>query len=247
MDEKKNYIYDKNPIKEKLKYIKTGTIFIRKGIQKSNISEILDKAKSKNIEIVEMDNENFKKFFGTNNSGIVLKIDEEFINSIDEKEFLENVKEKSKSIILILDGIKDVGNFGAILRSSLLFNVDGVILPKNNSAPVTEVVVKRSAGAVFHINVIYATNIVRTIEELKKIGYWVYASDIDGESLIEVGFHEKSVLVFGEEGRGIRKLVKENCDVIVKIPTNNKLDSLNLSVSAGIILYELNKKFFFIQ
>ena len=142
---------------------------------------------------------------------------------------------------MILDGVKDVGNLGAILRTSLLFGVETVILPKNNSAPINDVVVKRSAGAVFHLKIIYVTNIVNIIQELKKAGYWIYAADKQGENLPAVSFNDKSAIVFGSEDKGIRALVKKACDVIVSIPTNDKLDSLNVSVSAGIVLYEANK------
>jgi 23S rRNA (guanosine2251-2'-O)-methyltransferase len=122
-----------------------------------------------------------------------------------------------------------------------LFNADGVILPKNNSTPINDHVIKCSAGAVFQLDIIYVTNLVRTIQQLKEIGYWIYASEKSGNNISEINFNEKSVIIFGSENKGIRPLVKKNSDFTVSIKTNNKLDSLNLSVSTGIVLYEISK------
>lgn len=238
------YIYGRNPVKEELKIIKAGTLYLSKNSRKAFIQDVVKKAKSKGLDIVYIDGPEFeKKFAGKNHQGIVLAAEEDFIKTFTYDDFVEliNNSERDKSIVLILDGVKDIGNMGAILRSALLFNVDAVILPKNNSCPVNDVVVKRSAGAALHTNILYVTNIVRVIEELKKAGYWIYAACKDGESVAKTGFNEKSVLVLGEEGRGIRDLVLKNSDVAVTIPTNDRLDSLNVSVSAGIILYEMNK------
>ncbi|MCK4796706.1 MAG: 23S rRNA (guanosine(2251)-2'-O)-methyltransferase RlmB [Spirochaetes bacterium] len=243
-DDNSKYIYGKNPVREKLKLIKNGVLFIKKGIQHSTIIDIIKKAKSKNIEICFVDNESFKNFFREkNHQGIALKIEEEYTNYITEDDFLSDIDKthEKKCTIVILDGIDDVGNFGAVLRSCLLFGVDAVILPKNNSAPITDVVVKRSAGAVSQLKIIYATNIVRIIEALKKKGYWIYGADKGGKKLNTIPFNNKCVIVLGREDKGIRALVKKNCDIIATIPTNDKLDSLNLSVSAGIILYEVSK------
>jgi 23S rRNA (guanosine2251-2'-O)-methyltransferase len=156
---------------------------------------------------------------------------------------LNNLKNqnKTKSTIIILDGINDVGNFGAILRSALMFDVQGIILPKKNSTPINDAVIKSSSGAVFQLDIVYVTNIVRTIQSLKNIGYWFYATDKTGENISKINFNEKSVIIFGSENKGIRQLVKKNCDYTVSIKTNNKIDSLNLSVSTGIILYEISK------
>ncbi|HOJ64791.1 MAG TPA: 23S rRNA (guanosine(2251)-2'-O)-methyltransferase RlmB [Spirochaetota bacterium] len=240
---KERFIYGKNPIKEKLKVVKKGVLNILKDSNLNHYKEIIEKAKSKNIEIVYLDRESFLKFFPDISEKIVLKIDEDYAKIYSEDEFLNEIENNSNiKNIIILDGVKDVGNFGAIIRSALLFDIDFIVLPKDNSAPINEVVAKRSAGAISFMNISYVTNIVRVIEFLKKNGFWVYAASKNGKPLKDFNFSEKNVIVFGEEGRGIRRLVKENCDDIITIETNDKLDSLNLSVSAGIILYELRKK-----
>ena len=243
---KEKFIYGKNPIKEKLKVIKKGVLNIQKDIDLSQYREIIEKAKSKNIEIVYLDKISFNKFFpNIDNQKIVLKIEEDYTNFFSESDFFNEIKNKDIKNIIILDGIKDVGNLGAIIRSALLFNVDFIVLPKDNSAPINEVVAKRSAGALAFVKVCYVTNLVRIIEFLKENDFWVYGADKGGKSIKDFNFSHKNVIVFGEEGRGIRRLVKEKCDDIITIETNKKLDSLNLSVSAGIILFELftrNKK-----
>lgn len=238
--DKIKYIYGKNPVREAFKIIKSGTLYLKNGINESTITDHKRKALSKNIGITYLDNNSFKKKFNNKAAqGIVLKIDEEYTKQYDEKEFLELIRndKSKKQTILILDGIEDVGNLGAVLRSALLFDVEYVILPKDNSAPINEVVVKRSAGAASLLNIVYVTNVVRVIEELKKLDYWIYALDMDGENITKVKFNDKKAIIIGSEHKGIRPLVKKKSDVVISIPTNNKLDSLNLAVSAGIVLF----------
>jgi 23S rRNA (guanosine2251-2'-O)-methyltransferase len=246
MSGEKNFVYGRNPVKERLKMIKSGTLFIKKNINDSFISDILNKAKSKNLNIEFKDSAFFDtEFRDKNHQGIALASEEDFANFITIDDIIENTKDEKKAVVLILDGIEDVGNLGAVIRSALLFNVSAVVLPKNNSAPINDIVAKRSAGAINFIEIAYVTNIVSSLDKLKSAGFWIYGADGGGDkSLPEVEFSDKSVIVMGDENFGIRKLVRENCDFLVNIPTNKKLDSLNLSVSAGIFLYEVNKSIF---
>jgi len=237
----KKYLYGRNPIKEKLQNAKSGKLYIQNGTNLNSINDIIEKAKSNNISITFLD----KDFFNTdfkdkNHQGIVFEFDDDVNYLLSEEDFVENIKANKNlhEMVLILDGIKDVGNFGSILRSALLFGVNYVILPKDNSCPVNDVVVKRSSGAVEFIKVVYVTNIVRTVNFLKENNYWVYATDKNGVNLKDVKFTEKSVIIMGEEGRGIRRLVKENSDYLITIPTNQKIDSLNVANAASIILYD---------
>ena len=241
-----NYVYGKNPVKEKLKSVKSGTLFLQKTREKNKYSDLAKKAESKNLNVTFLDKMMMNKNFGDyNHQGIVLKIEEEYSFILDEKEFLDkiNLDDNSECCITILDGVKDVGNYGAVLRSCLLFDVKYVVLPKDNSAPVNEFVIKRSAGSVFQLKIVYVTNLNRIIEKLKKNGFWVYAADKDGDRLDKTAFDEsKTAIVFGDEGKGIRRLTLEKCDYRITIPTNKKLDSLNISVSAGIILHDRYSK-----
>ncbi len=234
------YVYGFNPVKEYLKIVKSGKLFVLKNNSNPKLNPLIDRAKNKDIEINFVNpsffNENFNK---KNHQNIVLKIDESFNKHIDEDEFVKSLRNDNIKRVVILDGIKDVGNLGAVVRSALLFGVDYLVMPKDNSTSITEAVVRTSAGATSFVNIVYVTNLIRVIEKLKDNGFWIYGADMGGENINKIKFSEKVTLVFGEEGRGIRELVKKNCDVIASIPTNEKLDSLNLSVSAGIFLYQL--------
>ena len=241
MSNQNNFIYGINPVTEHLKKKSGGVLFIKKGGRNPRIQEIISTARQKKVEISFIPQESFVKFFGEiNHQGVVLKLEERIKELLTEKDFLKIIDndKAGTETLLILDSVKDPGNLGAILRSALLFNVNYVILPKNNSAPINETVAKRSAGALTHINMVSITNISRTMEELKKRGYWTYVADMNGTDLKKADFAPKSVIIMGEEGKGVRPLIRENSDFTISIPTNSKLDSLNLSVSTAIILYE---------
>ena len=150
----------------------------------------------------------------------------------------EILESKTPPLIVILDQIQDPHNLGAIVRTSVGAGANGIIIPKDKSVKVTETVVKVSAGTVFRAKIAIVTNLARTIEELKERGVWVYASDVNGTPIYEEDFTLPTAFVFGNEGEGIRRLVKEKCDRVLTIPMENDIDSLNVSVSVGIVLFE---------
>lgn len=232
--------YGINPVREQLKSVSSGSIYFCAGELSAKLKELAAKARSAQLDIIFLERDVFQKRFGEwEHQGVVLESNAAYSFVCSEEAFYKELKDtESTDTILLLDGVKDVGNLGAILRSALLFNVKYVILPKNNSASVNEVVIKRSAGAASLLKIVYITNVSRTIEKLKQCGYWVYGTDMDGSVLNGSNFAAKAVIVMGGEEKGMRRLVRENCDEIVSIPTNGKLDSLNVSVSAAIILYE---------
>ena len=143
------------------------------------------------------------------------------------------------SIIVVLDSISDPHNVGAIVRSCDQFAVDLVIAPKRESALQSDVIARTSAGASAWVPLAVVPNLVRAVETLKENGYWIYGADADGENLNAMRFEKKVCLVMGSEGKGIARLLKEKCDTIVSIPTYGKLDSLNVSVAAGILLHQI--------
>ena len=150
---------------------------------------------------------------------------------------------KDKSTIVVLDQIQDPRNFGAIIRSCECFGVKGIIIQDRNNVKVTETVIKTSAGAIEYVDIIQVVNISQALDKLKKYGYFIYATA--GEAKINynsVNYADKSVLVVGNEGDGIRKKVREHSDMIVKIPLKGKVNSLNVSVATGICLAEMNKE-----
>lgn len=150
----------------------------------------------------------------------------------------------SRCIVVILDSITDPHNVGAILRSCDQFGASLVIIPEHNSAcdiGGNEVIGRTSAGASAWVPVAIVNNLVRAAEQLKKAGFWIYGADAGGQNCRKIDFSAKSALVMGSEGTGISQLLEKQCDTIVSIPTCGKIDSLNVSVAAGVLLYELSK------
>lgn len=148
-----------------------------------------------------------------------------------------------QSTVMVFDSIQDPHNFGALCRSAHCFGVDAVIFNKDASAEVNATVCKTSAGAVEYLNLIRVTNLARSLDELKENGFWCYGSDGQArETLSTIQFAEKSALVLGSEGSGMRRLVREKCDLMFKIPMVGTFDSLNVSQAGTIIAYEMAKK-----
>ena len=151
----------------------------------------------------------------------------------------------SRTIVVILDSITDPHNVGAILRSCDQFGAALVVIPEHNSASdiaTNEVIGRTSAGASAWVPVAIVNNLVRAAEQLKKAGFWIYGADAGGQNCRTIDFPAKSVLIMGSEGTGIAALLEKQCDTIVSIPTCGKIDSLNVSVAAGVLLYELGTR-----
>jgi len=147
------------------------------------------------------------------------------------------------AFILVLDGIQDPHNLGAITRSAEAAGVHGIIIPKDRAAGVTSTVEKVACGATQHVKIARVTNIARTIEEIKEAGVWVAGLDVDGDtSLYKTNLNLDTAFVVGSEGKGIRPLVRKKCDLIISIPMKGKINSLNASVSAGVAMYELQRQ-----
>lgn len=177
--------------------------------------------------------------------GIVLQMSASqkiFQNFVDLDDFLTQVSEWQNSLVVILDSVTDPHNVGAIMRSCDQFSVDLLILPERNSAKDGEVINRSSSGAASWVKTSVVTNLVRAVEKLKKAGFWIYGADAGGTNCVKTNLLGKVVLVMGSEGYGIGRLLQENCDAIISIPTSGKLDSLNVSVAAGVLLYEVNRQ-----
>jgi 23S rRNA (guanosine2251-2'-O)-methyltransferase len=161
---------------------------------------------------------------------------------VDLGEFLEKLAAKKTATVLILDGIQDPRNFGALIRSCEIFDVCGIIIPERNSVRINETVVKTSTGAIEYVDIVKVKNISEAIEQLKKLEFWVYGAEASGAKYYhEETYPEKTALVLGSEGFGIRKKVKDYCDILIKIPVFGKINSLNVSVAGGILLSEISK------
>ena len=152
---------------------------------------------------------------------------------------LNKILDRGDDKILILDHILDPHNFGAIIRTAVAAGIKTIIIPNDRQVLVNSTVVKTSVGAVFDIDIVLVTNLNNTIKTLKNNGFWIYGTVMNGEDYTSVDYNGKICLIIGNEEKGISKLVKENCDFLVTIPISPKIDSLNASVAAGILIYEV--------
>ena len=225
-----------NPIKELLKSGKpVEKIEIFNGVNRDRISFILEEAKKRFIKVVYTDKKS------EIDQGVTAYVVDYGYNKTIE-DLLEKLYGKEESVVVVLDGIQDPRNFGAILRSCEAFGVDGIIIPDRNSVKVNETVIKTSTGAIEYVDIIEVTNISMALEKLKKYGFWVYGAEAEGaKEYFEEKYPAKTCLVLGSEGQGIRKKVKEYCDIMIKIPMFGKINSLNVSVAGGILLSEISK------
>lgn len=214
-----------------------------------SLREIVNLARDRNIIIQETNREKLDELcmpFGHggkpgNHQGIVARVPGAEYVEIDD--ILNIAKERNeKPFILLLDGITDPYNLGSVIRSAECAGVHGIIIPKRRSASLTASVVKVSAGAVEHMAVARVSNISAAIERLKREGLWVAGADMGGESMYSAKLDGALALVIGAEGAGLSKLVSEKCDFLVSIPMHGKLDSLNASVAAAIIMFEKNRQ-----
>ena len=216
-------------------------LFISRSEDK-RVVRVKDLAKTSQINSELIDSKKIDRLAGhSKHQGFAAEISN--LGFLSEKDIIPRLKNLTTSRVLILDSIQDPRNLGACLRSALAFEFDAVIINKDGSSPINEYVFKTSVGAILNLNIFYVTNLSRSINILKDIGFWVLGLDGHGEgSIFSEKFSSKTAVVLGSEGSGIRKLVKENCDYLIKIPISNKVESLNISVAAGIIMYELKKQ-----
>ncbi|MFK5883627.1 MAG: 23S rRNA (guanosine(2251)-2'-O)-methyltransferase RlmB [Candidatus Izemoplasma sp.] len=200
---------------------------------------IVDLAETKNIKIKKLDKMAINKILPPNNQGVGALVEDYRYKSLED---VIRVDKKNK-LFVILDSLEDPHNLGAILRSADAFNVDAVIIPKNRSVKLNATVAKVSTGAIEYVNVVEVTNLNQTIKKLKDNGFWVVGTDAStSQSIHDIDTDTNLAVVIGNEGKGISRLVKENCDYTVKIPMSGHVNSLNASVSAALVIYEIYRK-----
>jgi len=218
-------------------------IFIEKGDKQGSINKIITKARENKILVTEVDKMKFKEMSQTNNAQGVIAIVPPF-DYCDIYDIIAVAKQKNEDpFILILDEIEDPHNLGSIIRTAETAGVHGIIIPKRRAASVNSTVSKVSAGAVQHMKIARVNNINDTIRTLKEEGIWICGTDMDtNKYYYEQDLTGPIAIVIGSEGHGMTRLVKENCDFLIKIPMRGKITSLNASVSAGIVIYEALKQ-----
>jgi len=230
-----NNIFGKNAIRETLKTKRK--IFEIVTYEAIKDQELLKSIKEKSIPITIIDKNKFINRFSNKTGGIVA-IAEEY-KYIELNDILNITDKKEDAIILILVGLEDPHNLGAILRTADATDIDGIIIPKNRSVKLNDTVAKVSTGAIEHVKVSMVTNINQTLNTLKEHGFWVTGLELSGTmDFKDASYGGKVALIVGSEGFGIPQGVLKNCDVVVKIPMYGKVNSLNASVSAALILYE---------
>jgi 23S rRNA (guanosine2251-2'-O)-methyltransferase len=239
-----NIIAGRNPVLEALR---GGTIIekvvILGGVRGSAIERIKLLAKRNRIPCVEVGKSKFRELVSdTTTQGVVAIVGTK--RYVEVTDILAIAEERSEApFVLLLDEIEDPHNLGALIRTAECAGVHGVVIPKHHAASVNQTVSKTSAGASEHVPVAKVTNIVATLDEMKQKGIWVVGTDSEADKLYtEIDYSSPIALVIGNEGKGIRQLVKEKCDFVVKIPLFGKIESLNASVSGAIIMYEIAKK-----
>lgn len=218
-------------------------IFIAKGEKHGSINKIIALAKEKKVIINEVERGKLNQMSQTENHQGVIAIVPPF-DYCEVEDILDLAKLRAeKPFILILDGIEDPHNLGSIIRTAETAGVHGIIIPKRRAAGVNSTVNKVSAGAVEHMKIARVNNITETIRSLKEQDVWVCGTDMNTDTYYyNQDFDMPIAIVIGSEGFGMGRLVKENCDFLVKIPMKGKITSLNASVSAGIIMYEVVKQ-----
>lgn len=231
------YIYGKNTVNESLKNNKSITqVFVSNTLD--DLNRIKKITKEKGIKLTILSNQEMNQKFGKNNQGMVALIVEYGYKELSE--VLKKTKDKQNVAIAILDGLEDPHNLGAIMRTADATGIDAIIIPKNRSVSLNSTVAKVSTGAIEHVDVVQATNLVQTINKLKDEGFWIIGLDMDGSVDYKTqDYSGKIAVVIGSEGFGISRLVKENCDFNVHIPMFGHVNSLNASVSASLIFYEI--------
>ena len=218
-------------------------IFVTRGEKHGSINKILGIAKERKIIVVEKDKRQMDEMAQEENYQGVIAIVPPF-EYVEISDILEVAKERNEDpFVIVLDGIEDPHNLGSIIRTAETAGVHGVIIPKRRAASVNSTVNKASAGAVEHMKIARVTNISDAIEELKQAGLWVCGTAVDtNKYYYNQDLTGPLAIVIGNEGKGIGEKVKKNCDFLVKIPMKGKVQSLNASVSTGIVVYEAVKQ-----
>lgn len=231
-------IYGKNPCKE---ILSTDKSIIRAYLEQGMNNDIEQLLIKKGAEIKILSKNDFNGRFAGNHQGVVFEVEDYRMLTLDE--IIRKYPSDTKPVFLMLDGITDPHNLGAIIRSAEAGGIKAIILPKNRSVGINGTVAKVASGALEHMDIVEVTNLAQTIEKLKKMNYWIVGTDMVASQLYtDIDVTSALCIVIGSEGKGISKLLKSSVDYLVKIPMVGQVNSLNASVSAGIIIFEILKK-----
>ena len=241
MNHKEDLIAGRNAVIEALRAKKPiDKIFVLDGCQDGPIRTIVREAKKTDAILKFVDKERLNQLTNEHHQGVVAIVAAYEYGTIDD--LFKRAEEKGEDpFFILLDGIEDPHNLGAIVRSSEAFGVDAIIIPNDRSVQITSTVVKTSVGTIEKVKIVNVPNINNAIRELKDLGYWIVGTDMEGTNYTEIDYKTKIGLVIGNEGKGISKVTADNCDYIAKIPMKGTVNSLNASVACGIFLSEINR------
>lgn len=243
INQNSNIICGRNPV---LEAVRSGReidrLLVAHGVAGGSVTAIIAKCKAKGILIKEISPQKLDYYCGgANHQGVAVMYAAEEYSTPEE--ILETAKERGeKPFIIICDEIEDPHNLGAIIRTAEACGVHGIIIPKRRSASLNATVAKSASGALEYMKVARVTNIANTIDFLKENGVWVFGADMDGDDFTKTDFDTPCALVIGNEGKGIGALTAKKCDAIVSLPMLGKINSLNASVAAGVLMYEVVRK-----
>lgn len=228
------YVYGKNAVKE---YIKNNKKISKVYFwDKFDDEKIISAIKNLNVSIKILSKKQLDQLVLGLHQGVILEVPKYQYTS------LRDLIDSNPDFLVILDHLEDPHNFGAIIRTCEAVNVNGIIIPKDRSVQVNETVMKVSTGAVNNVKVCQVTNLVNTMKELKKSGFWFIGTDMVGTDYNDIDYKGKIGIVIGNEGSGMSRLVKEECDFVASIPMYGSVNSLNASVATGIMLYKVLDK-----
>jgi len=232
------YIYGKNPAYE---ILKTNKPILQAFIEEGTNKELKEDLAKCNVSVIHLPKSEFKKRFYGNHQGIVLEVED--YKTLTLTAFLDELDMSKNPVVLMLDGITDPHNLGAIIRSAEAGGIAGIIIPNHRSASINGTVVKVSSGAIEYMKIVEVTNLRNSLETFKKKGFWTVGTDLNAEKThTEIDVSTPLVIVIGSEGKGMSRLLKETVDYSVKIDMVGKVNSLNASVSAGILIFEILRK-----
>ena len=236
-----NLIVGRNAVREALRAGRDmEKLLVSRGEATGSLREILALAREKGVVVQEVDRRRLDEM-AENHQGVAALASMYAYSTLEE--ILALAREKGEPpFLVVLDGITDPHNLGAIVRTAECMGAHGVILPERRAVGLTPAAMKAAAGALEWIKVARVTNLTRALETLKAQNVWTYATDMDGEDYRRVNFADGCALVIGAEGRGVSRLVRETCDQVVSIPMKGHIDSLNASVAAGVILAEIARQ-----
>lgn len=235
-----NMIEGRNAVLEAFRSGKTvDKLYVQDGCKDGPVQTILREARKQDTIVQFVGKERLSQLSETGkHQGVIASVASYAYSTVEE--MLALAKERGEDpFLILLDNIEDPHNLGAIIRTANLAGAHGVIIPKRRAAGLTAVVAKTSAGALHYTPVAKVTNLVKTMEELKEQGLWFVCADMDGERMYDLNLKGPIGLVIGSEGEGVGRLVKETCDFVASIPMKGQISSLNASVAAGILAYEI--------